>query len=217
MNSADVQFPHRHRTSYIISTLFQALQLLRWIHFNPLKHKEILGWSLLWPRYVVCAAPFSHQGSPKDNERKERRSQEKRGVMESWLPFKQPENAESENEPIARRQVRNRDSEISHVTRKPRQTRLTETQRQSIRRRMKERASLAGASGWLRLFNALINPLLKAMQRVSGFVLWPRDYSGINKGWAGNIDEIPPPPLCFALWLFSNKAADRDDMQQEMC
>lgn len=67
--------------------------------------------------------------------------------MESWLPFKQPEIAESENEPIARRQVRNRDSEISHVTRKPRQTRLTETQRQSIRRRMKERASLAGASG----------------------------------------------------------------------
>lgn len=55
------------------------------------------------------------------------------------------------------------------------------------------------------------------MQRVSGFVLWPRDYSGINKGWAGNIDEIPPPPLCFALWLFSNKAADRDDTQQEMC
>ena len=137
--------------------------------------------------------------------------------MESWLPFKQPEIAGSENEPIVRRQVRNRDSEISHVMRKPRQTRLTETQRQSIRRRMKERASLAGASGWLRPFNALINPLLKAMQRVSGFVLWPRDYSGINKGWAGNIDEIPPPLLCFALWLFSNKAADRDDMQQEMC
>lgn len=82
---------------------------------------------------------------------------------------------------------------------------------------MKERASLAGASRWLRLFNALINPLLKAKQRVSGFVLWPRDYSGINKGWAGNIDEIPPPPLGFALWLFSNKAGGRDDMQQEIC
>lgn len=55
------------------------------------------------------------------------------------------------------------------------------------------------------------------MQRVSGFVLWPRDYSGINKGWAGNIDEIPPPLLCSVLWLFSNKAGDRDDMQQEIC
>lgn len=83
-----------------------------------------------------------------------------------------------------------------HELRKQKQTRPPETQRQSIRRRMKERASLAGASGWLRLFNALINPLLKAMQRVSGFVLWPRDYSGINKGWAGNMEEIPPPLLC---------------------
>lgn len=92
-----------------------------------------------------------------------------------------------------------------------------ETQRQSIRRRMEERASLAGAFGWLRLFNALINPLLKAMQRVSGFVLWPCDYSGINKGWAGNIDEIPPPLLGFALWLFSNQAGDRDDMQLQIC
>lgn len=82
---------------------------------------------------------------------------------------------------------------------------------------MKERASLAGASGWLRLFNALINPLLKAMQRVSGFVLWPCDYSAINKGWAGNIDEIPPPLLCSALWLFSNMAWDRDDMQLKIC
>lgn len=82
---------------------------------------------------------------------------------------------------------------------------------------MKERASLAGASGWLRLFNALINPLLKAMQRVSGFVLWPRDYSAINKGWAGNIDEIPPPQFSSALCLFSNKKWDRDDMQLEIC
>ena len=81
-----------------------------------------------------------------------------------------------------------------------------ETQRQSIKRGMKERASLAGASGWLRLFNALINPLLKAKQGVSGFVLWPRDYSGINKGWAGNIDEIPPPLTRFAPLLFSNEA-----------
>ncbi len=56
------------------------------------------------------------------------------------------------------------------------------------------------------------------MQRVSGFVLWPRDYSGINKGWAGNIDEILPPPLlCSALRLFSNKAGGRDDMQLEIC
>lgn len=83
-----------------------------------------------------------------------------------------------------------------HRLRKQKMTRPTETQRQSIRRRMKERASLAGASGWLWLFNALINPLLKAMQSVSGFVLWPRDYSAINKGWAGNIEEIPPPLLC---------------------
>lgn len=102
-----------------------------------------------------------------------------------------------------------------HEPREQRQTKLFETQRQSIRRRMKERASLAGASGWLWLFNALINPLLKAKQRVSGFVLWPRDYSGINKGWAGNIDEIPPPPLCLALWLFSNQAGGRDDMQKK--
>lgn len=84
-------------------------------------------------------------------------------------------------------------------------------------RRTEESASLAGASGWLRLFNALINPLLKAMQRVSGFVLWPRDYSGINKGWEGNIDEIPPPLLCCALWLFSNKARDRNDMELQIC
>lgn len=104
-----------------------------------------------------------------------------------------------------------------HELREQRQTKLFETQRQSIRGRMKERASLAGASGWLRLFNALINPLLKAKQRVSGFVLWPRDYSGINKGWAGNTDEIPPPPLCLALWLFSNQAGGRDDMQKEIC
>lgn len=51
-----------------------------------------------------------------------------------------------------------------------------------ISRRIKERASLAGASGRLWLFNALINPLLKAMQRVSGFVRWACDYSAINKG-----------------------------------
>lgn len=37
------------------------------------------------------------------------------------------------------------------------------------------------------------------MQRVSGFVLWPRDYAAINKGWAGNKAEIPPPLLCSAL------------------
>lgn len=58
-----------------------------------------------------------------------------------------------------------------------------------------DRDSLAGASGWLQLFNALINPLLKAKQRVSGFVLWPCDYPAINKEWAGNTDEIPPPLL----------------------
>lgn len=50
----------------------------------------------------------------------------------------------------------------------------SETQRQSMGRKMKESASLAGASGWLQLFNALLNPLLKAKHRVSGFVLWPR-------------------------------------------
>lgn len=100
------------------------------------------------------------------------------------------------------------ETERSHMTQA--ETKPLETQRQSIRRRMKERASLAGASGWLRLFNALINPLLKAKQRVSGFVLWPCDYSGINKGWAGNIDEIPPP-------LFCNKARGRDDTQYEIC
>lgn len=63
---------------------------------------------------------------------------------------------------------------LSHEEwRKRRQMKASETQRQSMGRKMKERASLAGASGWLQLFNALINPLLKAKQRVSGFVLWP--------------------------------------------
>ena len=40
------------------------------------------------------------------------------------------------------------------------------------------------AEDWpfLLLFNALINPLLKAILGVSGFVLWPCDYSAINKG-----------------------------------
>lgn len=104
-----------------------------------------------------------------------------------------------------------------HDLRKQRQKRPSETQRQSISRRRKERASLAGASGWLQLFNALINPLLKAKQRVSGFVLWPCDYSGINKGWAGNTDEISLCLLYFALWLFSNKAGDGNDMQQRIC
>lgn len=59
------------------------------------------------------------------------------------------------------------------MRRKLRQMEAPETQRQRMGRKMKERASLAGASGWLQLFSALINPLLKAKQRVSGFVLWP--------------------------------------------
>lgn len=111
------------------------------------------------------------------------------------------------------------DTERSHMTQdeNAEADEAFETQRQSIKRGMKERASLAGASGWLRLFNALINPLLKAKQGVSGFVLWPRDYSGINKGWAGNIDEIPPPLTRFALLLFSNEAGGRDVMLQEIC
>lgn len=63
---------------------------------------------------------------------------------------------------------------LSHEERrKLRQMKASEAQRQWMGRKMKERASLAGASGWLQLFNALINPLLKAKQRVSGFVLWP--------------------------------------------
>lgn len=55
------------------------------------------------------------------------------------------------------------------------------------------------------------------MQRVSGFVPWPCDYSAINKGWEGNIDEIPPPMLSTALWLFSIEAGYRDDTQRETC
>lgn len=57
--------------------------------------------------------------------------------------------------------------------RKTRKMKASEAQRESAGRKMKESASLAGASGWLQLFNALINPLLKAKQRLSGFVLWP--------------------------------------------
>lgn len=36
------------------------------------------------------------------------------------------------------------------------------------------------------------------------------DYCGINKGWAGNIEEISPPLLRSAVWLFSNMAERRD-------
>lgn len=78
----------------------------------------------------------------------------------------------------------NREEEIesSHMTREGKRRRAEWDTKTVDGRRMKERASLAGASGRLRLFNALINPLLKAMQRVSGFVLWPRDYLAINEG-----------------------------------
>ena len=66
--------------------------------------------------------------------------------------------------------------------------------------RWRQTDNLAGASG--RLFNALINPLLKAIHRVSGFVLQPHEYPDINKGWArSRPDPISPTwrPVCLAM------------------
>lgn len=68
-NSDNIQFPRCHRSSYVISTLCQTLQLLFWIHFNN-PPKALTASGMISPLALLLGLHSEKRQTKKNQQKK---------------------------------------------------------------------------------------------------------------------------------------------------